>query len=237
MSSRWRMSRSYSNFAAGRYLEISYRGCDELDTASFGTFFIARILVSPKTDRGWFSWHPRLGPICDPPRPTHGPGSYATVADVITGLPPLMAGQSDGDDAIHRAGSLSSKNLARIRHSMPGGTWRDWPKRLVTKCHRAETGRGYGAVYGRMEWAKLSPTITTQFYGFGSGRFGHPTQDRALSLREGAMLQSFPRTYRFVSPHEPVHFKTLGRLIGNAVPVKLARAIAVAVKDHLGAYK
>ncbi len=118
----------------------------------------------------------------------------------------------------------------------PGGTWRDWDPDLVTPCHRAESGRGYSSVYGRMEWGEPSPTITTQFYGFGNGRFGHPEQNRALSLREGAMLQGFPREYQFVAPGGEVHFKVVGRLIGNAVPVKLATAIAGAVRRHIDEY-
>jgi DNA (cytosine-5)-methyltransferase 1 len=84
-----------------------------------------------------------------------------------------------------------------------------------------------------MAWEVPSPTITTQFFGFGNGRFGHPEQDRGLSLREGAMLQGFPREYEFVRPGERVQFKVVGRLIGNAVPVKLAAAIARAVRDHI----
>jgi DNA (cytosine-5)-methyltransferase 1 len=84
-----------------------------------------------------------------------------------------------------------------------------------------------------MTWTAPSPTITTQFYGFGNGRFGHPEQDRALSLREGALLQGFPRDYQFTAPGERIQFKKIGRMIGNAVPVTLARAIARAVKQHI----
>lgn len=84
-----------------------------------------------------------------------------------------------------------------------------------------------------MEWDKPAPTMTTQCYGFGNGRFGHPEQDRAISLREAAILQSFPRSYAFIPPNGKVQFKTLGRLIGNAVPVDLGRAIARSIKSHL----
>jgi DNA (cytosine-5)-methyltransferase 1 len=121
--------------------------------------------------------------------------------------------------------------------SKPGGTWRDWDEDLVAECHQVDTGRGYASVYGRMSWDEPSPTITTQFFGFGNGRFGHPDQDRALSLREGAMLQGFPQDYQFVDPGKPVQFKKIGRLIGNAVPVKLANAIAAAVREHLEAQR
>ena len=95
------------------------------------------------------------------------------------------------------------------------------------------TGRTYSAVYGRMRWDRPSPTITTQFIGFGNGRFGHPEQDRTLSLREGALLQTFPRGYEFREPDSGISLKELGRMIGNAVPVRLARAIARAIRTHL----
>jgi DNA (cytosine-5)-methyltransferase 1 len=84
-----------------------------------------------------------------------------------------------------------------------------------------------------MEWDKPSPTITTQFYGFGSGRFGHPDQDRGLSLREGAILQSFPKNYQFVRPGDDYHFTKIGTLIGNAVPVRLGLAIGKTIARHL----
>jgi site-specific DNA-cytosine methylase len=67
-------------------------------------------------------------------------------------------------------------------------------------CHKKESGRTYPSVYGRMAWDEPSPTITTQFYGYGNGRFEHPEQNRAISMREGAMLQSFPGDYVFLLP-------------------------------------
>ncbi|MBB4005677.1 DNA cytosine methyltransferase [Aurantimonas endophytica] len=166
------------------------------------------------------------------PMPTHKDG-YRTVADEIADLSPLGAGEVDPTDRLHRTSKLSEVNLQRIRASKPGGTWRDWPRDLIAGCHQEERGRGYSSVYGRMVLDKPSPTITTQFYGFGNGRFGHPIQDRALSLREGAMLQGFPRDYSFLPDETEVSFKTIGRMIGNAVPVQLARAIARAVQKHL----
>lgn len=166
------------------------------------------------------------------PVPTHA-DKHRTVEDEIGGLPVLSAGEVDPKDRLHRASSLSETNLRRIRASKQGGTWRDWPVDLVATCHRDERGRSYSSVYGRMTRDKPSPTITTQFYGFGNGRFGHPEQDRALSLREGALLQGFPRDYSFVPENAGVSFKTIGRMIGNAVPVPLARAIAGSVRTHL----
>ncbi len=72
-----------------------------------------------------------------------------------------------------------------------------------------------------MQWDDVAPTITTQFTGYGTGRFGHPVQDRALTLREGAMLQTFPENYSFVLDREEVVLKNVARHIGNAVPPRL----------------
>lgn len=173
----------------------------------------------------------RYGPI-KIPNPTHQ-NEHRTVEMEIGQLPALTAGSADQEDRLHRASRLSVINARRIQASKPGGTWRDWPSELVADCHRAEAGRSYSSVYGRMRPDRPAPTITTQFYGFGNGRFGHPYQDRALSLREGAMLQGFPKDYEFFPDNEEISFKSVGRMIGNAVPVPLARAIARAVHDHL----
>lgn len=157
-----------------------------------------------------------------------------TVADVLSGLPPLSHGERDAADPLHAASGLSPLNLQRIIASKPGGTWRDWQDAsLVAECHRKDSGKTYPGVYGRMTWNDPSPTLTTQFYGFGNGRFGHPDQNRGLSLREGAILQGFPTKYKFVRPGEPVQFKTLGRLIGNAVPVDLGRVIGESIIAHV----
>lgn len=157
-----------------------------------------------------------------------------TVRDTISNLPKLAAGQSDPNDALHCASRLSETNLARIRHSKPGGTWRDWPFELRAACHRKETGATYPSVYGRMEWDKPSPTITTQCFGYGNGRFGHPEQDRAISLREAAMLQGFPKKYSFLAPGQNPNFAVQGRLIGNAVPVPLGAYIGEVFSEHAG---
>jgi DNA (cytosine-5)-methyltransferase 1 len=159
-----------------------------------------------------------------------------TVKQAIGKLPPLKAGQVDRKDPLHQASELSALNLKRIRASKPGGSWREWDERLVAPCHKRATGKTYPGVYGRMTWNEPAPTITTQYFGFGNGRFGHPTQDRAISIREGAILQSFPKGYKFVEPGEPVYRKTIGRLVGNAVPVKLAEAIGKTLVAHSAQY-
>lgn len=158
----------------------------------------------------------------------------STVRAAIAHLPPIVAGSSDSSDALHVACRLSAINMRRIRASVPGGTWRDWDESLRAKCHRKSSGETYPSVYGRMEWDRPAPTMTTQCFGFGNGRFGHPEQDRAISLREAALLQTFPGTYQFVEPGAPIRFNRLGRLIGNAVPVRLGEAIGRSITHHAG---
>lgn len=133
----------------------------------------------------------RLGPI--ELIPPNRRAKLKTVRDAIKGLPKLEAGGVCKRDPIHQSSELSKLNLKRIRASKPGGSWRDWNKNLIADCHKRDTGKSYPSVYGRMAWNEPAPTVTTQFFGFGSGRFGHPEQDRAISLREGAILQSFPK--------------------------------------------
>ncbi len=159
-----------------------------------------------------------------------------TVRETIEKLDPIIAGETNSKDKLHVASSLSDINLKRIRASNPGGTWHDWPKHLRAKCHQKNTGRTFISVYGRMSWDAVGPTVTTQCYGYGNGRFGHPEQDRAISLREAAMLQSFPKTYKFVGKGKLVEFVSIGRLIGNAVPVKLGEAIGKSLIRHISEY-
>ena len=163
------------------------------------------------------------------------PSLVATVRSAIGGLGPISAGECDAVDAMHSACRLSEINLRRIRASQPGGTWRDWEEDLVAACHRKGSGATYPSVYGRMEWDRPSPTVTTQCFGYGNGRFGHPEQDRAITLREAAILQTFPPEYRFLPEGERPKFALMGRLIGNAVPVRLGEVIAKSFRQHLQA--
>ncbi|MCX5198010.1 DNA cytosine methyltransferase [Streptomyces sp. NBC_00249] len=165
--------------------------------------------------------------------PTTGGIKPRTVRQEIGKLPPIRAGEQHPSDPLHAASGLSEMNMRRIKASKPGGTWRDWDPELLAACHRKATGATYPSVYGRMEWDAPAPTITTQCFGYGNGRFGHPTQDRAISLREAAMIQTFPRDYKFLEADEPVRFNRLGRLIGNAVPVRLGEVIGDALIAHV----
>lgn len=162
-----------------------------------------------------------------------GDTPVSTVRSTIGRLSKLSAGDADPNDILHIASRLSKVNLERIRASKPGGTWRDWDPDLRAACHIKSTGSTYPSVYGRMEWDSPAPTITTQSFGYGNGRFGHPEQDRAITLREAAMLQTFPKEYAFVASVGEVRFSQLGRLIGNAVPVRLGEAIGEAFARHL----
>jgi DNA (cytosine-5)-methyltransferase 1 len=181
----------------------------------------------------------RLGPIrmVDPVLLIDEKSNGPTVRSAIYGLKSLRAGQFDPGDALHAACRLSKLNLRRIRASSPGGTWRDWHPDLVAECHKKITGETYPSVYGRMEWDAPAPTITTQSFGYGNGRFGHPEQDRAITLREAAMLQTFPASYRFIPDGGKVCYSVLGRLIGNAVPVRIGETVAQSFFSHLSEQK
>lgn len=165
--------------------------------------------------------------------PTHTKENYITVRQAIGNLNAIADGECDPNDKMHTSCKLSPINRQRIQQSIPGGTWRDWDENLQLDCHKKGTGRSYPSVYGRMNWDEPSPTITTQFYGIGNGRFGHPEQDRALSMREGAILQSFPQNYAFLENNEMPNKRKLGVQIGNAVPVELGRAIGLSIIGNL----
>jgi len=164
---------------------------------------------------------------------THSQAHYRTVRNAIGKLEALEDGGKSKKDPLHRAARLTSINKRRIQESKPGRTWRDWNEELRLRCHIKETGKRYVSVYGRMVWDKPAPTITTQFYNYGTGRFGHPEQNRALSLREGALLQTFPRYYKFSDPKKPALFQQVAIHTGNAVPVRLGVIIGRSILEHL----
>ena len=155
------------------------------------------------------------------------------VYDAIYNMPNIRAGEQSIADPLHYSPHLSSLNTLRIKASTPGGSWHDWPENLMLACHKRESGHSYRAVYGRMRWDDVSPTITTEFINYGTGRFGHPEQDRAISLREGSILQSFPPHYKFIQ--NSTHFKAreIAKHIGNAVPPRLGEIIGESIISHL----
>ncbi len=167
--------------------------------------------------------------------PDAGLFEHTSVKQTIEHLPEITAGSQCSEDPLHKARNLSPINLRRIKASKAGGTWKDWSVELLPTCYTKETGETFKAVYGRMSWNDPSPVITTQFHNYGTGRFGHPEQDRAISLREAALLQTFPASYSFVPDGDPILINRLGRLIGNAVPPGLARIIGQAIREHVNA--
>lgn len=161
-----------------------------------------------------------------------------TIKDVIFTVPKIKAGVYDNKkDKLHISSMLTDINIKRIKQSKPGGSWQDWDEELLPNCYKKSSGQSYKSVYGRMSWDDVAPTLTTQFINYGTGRFGHPEQDRAISLREGALLQSFPIEYKFINEDEKVNMRKIARQIGNAVPPKLGEHIGKSILRHLKQYQ
>jgi DNA (cytosine-5)-methyltransferase 1 len=190
-----------------RRLGYSVRA-DVVDCASFGTpQRRRRALVAAARDGMPIPW----------PAARFGPGSrpLRTVADAFAMLP----GEPDGANW-HISAPLSSEYEERIRAIPPGGSRLDLPSDLLLDCWRR--ARGHGDVMGRLRWSRPATTLRTEFFRPEKGRFLHPSEDRALTLREGARLQAFPDSYAFPTD---LALYTIARQIGNAIPPPLAHAI------------
>lgn len=186
----------------------------------------------PQTRRRIVLVASKLGQITIIP-PTHDKENYVTVRETIGHLPSLLSGASDPLDPLHRSIALTPINMRRIQATPYGGSWHDWPDELVLDCHKKVGGKTYGSVYGRMEWDKPAPTMTTQCTGLGNGRFGHPEQHRAISAREAALIQTFPQSYKFFPDEQQVSITKASRYIGNAVPPKLGEILAKSIINHI----
>ena len=158
---------------------------------------------------------------------------FITVKQAIGHLPPVEDGVTHPSDALHKSRKLTDLNKKRIRATKEGGNWEDWDESLKLECHKKDTGKNFKSVYGRMKWNHVAPTMTTYCIGLSNGRFGHPEQDRAITLREAALLQGFPSDYKFIEPNTEVSNNVVARQIGNAVPVGLGVAIAKSIKNHI----
>jgi DNA (cytosine-5)-methyltransferase 1 len=159
--------------------------------------------------------------------PKGNPDKIKAVREVISNLKRITAGYKDDSQLKHWSARLDEINLKRIKHtSHNGGTRLEWKdnEELQLKCYKGKDNT-FPDVYGRMFWDHPAPTITTKFNSISNGRFGHPEQDRAISLREGAILQSFPKAYKFYSSS----MITIARMIGNAVPPELSKRIAQSI--------
>ncbi len=164
--------------------------------------------------------------------PTHK-NNYVTVRQAIGHLPEIEDGEHHKDDFLHYARKLTNITKKRIKATPEGGGWQDWDESLLLECHKKKGGQMYSSVYGRMSWEDVAPTMTTYCIGLNNGRFGHPQQNRAISLREAAILQSFPKDYDLIDPEVMFNAQTFARHIGNAVPVGLGKAIANSIKKHI----
>jgi DNA (cytosine-5)-methyltransferase 1 len=154
----------------------------------------------------------------DLPERTHGKGllPYVTVGDKIKKYPPLKPGEENTDVSNHVCYNLSRIMLERLHHTpKDGGSRSAWPRHLVLQCHR-KTG-GHSDVYGRMCWNKPGPTLTCKCINVSNGRFAHPEQDRGISIREAAALQTFNDDFIFYEPKS-----IAAKHIGNAVPPSVA---------------
>jgi len=187
----------------------------------------------PQTRRRLVLMASRLGPISFPD-PTHGPGTrnenYSTVREWIGNLPAIQAGETHPDDPMHTAAGLSDLNLRRIEALAEGEDRRNWPDELKLKCH-TNGHKGHTDVYGRMWWDRPASGLTTRCNSLSNGRFGHPSQHRAISIREAALLQTFPSDYFFEG-----NLGSMARQIGNAVPVLLARRFGEEILRHVTTY-
>lgn len=171
------------------------------------------------------------------PEPTHGEGRkspYRTVYDAIADLPPIAAGEDYSDSKItnHRAAALSPINLKRIQSTPPdGGGRKSWPESLWPDCYKErEDGTvhtGHTDCYGRLWWQRPATGLTTRCISYSNGRFGHPEQNRALSVREAARLQGFEDSFHFAG-----NLNSMAKQIGNAVPVHLAYAVGKNFVKH-----
>lgn len=156
--------------------------------------------------------------------------SLPVVADFIStekGFPILTSGAIDSSTCLHATATLTEINLIRIRMTAPnGGTRLAYVNdKALAIPSQFEERIAFKDTYGRMSWDKPAPTITTKFISLSNGRFGHPDQDRALSLREGATLQTFDISYQFYGKG----LGAIARQIGNAVPPLLAEQIAKSI--------
>ncbi|MFA7298184.1 MAG: DNA cytosine methyltransferase [Candidatus Absconditabacterales bacterium] len=159
-----------------------------------------------------------------------------TVRETIGKLSKIKAGEISKKDNLHRARDLNDLNKRRL-DAIPknGGSLLDVKDQsLIPECHKKDSGKTYlPNVYARMRWDKPAPTMTTWCTGFGNGRFGHPEQNRAISLREASLFQTFPMDYEFFDGNGTMSIQKISKQIGNAVPVRLGEVIAESIKKHL----
>lgn len=193
-----------------------------LDASSFGVPQSRRraVLVAIKSE---------FGSTFEFPEPSHASGNFVTVRQAIGDLPPPpQDGSEHPDYPNHKIVKVSAANLERLSYVPEGGGRLDVPEHLQLPCHRNDNGHRHLDVYGRLWWDRPSGTITAMFDNFTRGRFAHPKENRNITGREGARLQSFPDEFIFLGPK-----KDVARQIGNAVAPLMAQAVATSVQRTL----
>lgn len=190
--------------------------CQTLDAQDYGVPQRRRrvFIVGARTDGGFARFHF--------PSPTTPKGYRITVRQAIGHLPaPPEDGTDHPEIPNHRRDRLSETNKKRLLALKPGQGREHLPYELLANCHHVDPSViGHRNVYGRMPWDDVAPTITARFDSFTRGQFGHPDQTRTISLREGALLQTFPIDFMFAGNKVEI-----ARQIGNAVPLLLAKAL------------
>ena len=193
-----------------------------LDAAAYGVPQHRRRVI-------YYGWRQEETPF-RLPTPTHTDDKLVSAWDALKNLPsPPEDRTAHPDDPLHRRTRLSPLNQKRIELVPPGGGMLDLPVELRVNCHKNGADRiGHRNVYGRLAPDKPASTITARFDSFTRGKFGHPTEPRNITLREGARLQTFPDSFQFVGTQEEIAAQ-----IGNAVPPRLGRVLGAAVQDWL----
>lgn len=181
----------------------------------------------PQNRRRFLFLASKHSPI-DLPLFTHGKGllPYVSVRNKIQRYPPIQAGESDPDIPNHETYNVSSLTMRRLQATPPnGGGRKDWPSDLMLECHKGDTS-GHWDVYGRMRWDDVGPTLTCRCINLSNGRFVHPEQNRGISVREAASLQTFKDDFILYE------LKTnAAKQIGNAVPPIVAYQFAKKIKE------
>ena len=207
----------FSNFVK-KLEHLGYIGCHRiLDAANYGVPQRRRRLI-------YIAGHRIEIPFAEKEDKT------LTVKDAISGLP--KAGSSG--DFLHDLPERRDPKVMKIFHNIPkdGGSRSDLPEELQLDCHKRCDG--FSDVYGRMSWGDVAPTITSGCFNPSKGRFLHPEEDRAITMREAALLQGFPMTYKFASTTGK---EALAKMIGNALPPPFIAAHGRSIRKVLGKAK
>jgi DNA (cytosine-5)-methyltransferase 1 len=153
-----------------------------------------------------------------------------TVRDAIGKLEPIEATR----DHVHQVVATHTPRIKKMIELVPknGGSRGDLPEEYILDCHKKK-GIGFNDVYGRLRWDDFSSTITGGCLNPSKGRFLHPEENRCISAREAALLQSFPRDYKFPTD---IPKTSLALLIGNALPPQFSYIQSKNIKEHLDKY-